>query len=45
MIREVVREKTVADLWAKLERVYMTKSLANKLYIIKMMFTLKMAKG
>ncbi|KAH9647724.1 Integrase catalytic domain-containing protein [Citrus sinensis] len=45
MIREVAREKTVVDLWAKLERVYMTKSLANRLYIKKMMFTLKMVEG
>ena len=45
MIREVAKEKTVADLWAKLKRVYMTKSLTNRLYIKKMMFTLKMAEG
>ncbi|KAH9684870.1 Integrase catalytic domain-containing protein [Citrus sinensis] len=45
VIREVARERTVADLWAKLERVYMTKSLANRLYIKKRMFTLKMAEG
>ncbi|KAH9781301.1 hypothetical protein KPL71_008412 [Citrus sinensis] len=35
----------MTDLWAKLERVYMTKSLANRLYIKKMLFTLKMAEG
>ncbi|KAH9697287.1 hypothetical protein KPL71_023550 [Citrus sinensis] len=45
VIREVARERSVADLWAKLERVYMTKSLANRLYIKKRMFTLKMAEG
>ncbi|KAH9763592.1 Integrase catalytic domain-containing protein [Citrus sinensis] len=45
VIREVARERTVADLWAKLEMVYMTKSLANRLYIKKRMFTLKMAEG
>ncbi|KAH9649108.1 Integrase catalytic domain-containing protein [Citrus sinensis] len=43
--REVARERTLADLWAKLERVYMTKLLANRLYIKKRMFTLKMAEG
>ncbi|KAH9736687.1 Integrase catalytic domain-containing protein [Citrus sinensis] len=43
VIREVAKEKTVADLWAKLETIYMTKSLANRLHIKKMMFTLKMA--
>jgi len=45
VIREVAKEKTVADLWAKLETIYMTKSLANRLHIKKRMFTLKMAEG
>ncbi|KAH9687012.1 hypothetical protein KPL70_014605 [Citrus sinensis] len=45
VIREVAKEKTVADLWAKLEKIYMTKSLANRLYIKRRMFTLKMAEG
>ncbi|KAH9767149.1 hypothetical protein KPL71_011170 [Citrus sinensis] len=31
VIREVAKEKTVAELWAKLESLYMTKSLANRL--------------
>ncbi|KAH9798673.1 hypothetical protein KPL71_000102 [Citrus sinensis] len=35
VIREVAKEKTVAGLWAKLENLYMTKSLANRLYIKK----------
>ncbi|KAH9745502.1 hypothetical protein KPL70_004095 [Citrus sinensis] len=30
VIREFAKEKTVADLWAKLEKIYMTKSLANR---------------
>ncbi|KAH9793261.1 hypothetical protein KPL71_004466 [Citrus sinensis] len=45
MIKEVANEKNVADLWAKSEKIYMTKSLANKLYIKRRMFTLKMAEG
>ncbi|KAH9685060.1 hypothetical protein KPL70_013801 [Citrus sinensis] len=45
VIREVAKEKTVADLWAKLETIYMTKSLTNRLHIKKRMFTLKMAEG
>ncbi|KAH9650014.1 hypothetical protein KPL70_026198 [Citrus sinensis] len=45
VIREVSKEKTMAELWAKLESLYMTKSLANKLYIKKRMFSLKMAEG
>ncbi|KAH9779137.1 Integrase catalytic domain-containing protein [Citrus sinensis] len=45
VIREIAKEKTVADLWTKLEKIYMTKSLANRLYIKRRMFTLKMAEG
>ncbi|KAH9649101.1 hypothetical protein KPL70_025857 [Citrus sinensis] len=45
VIREVAKEPTVADLWAKLESSYMKKSLANRLYIKKRMFTLKMHEG
>ena len=45
VIREVAKEKTVAGLWAKLESLYMTKSLANRLYIKKRMFTLRMIEG
>lgn len=43
VIKKVAKEKTVADLWAKLEKIYMTKSFANRLYIKKRMFALKMA--
>ncbi|KAH9704628.1 CCHC-type domain-containing protein [Citrus sinensis] len=45
VIREVAKEPTVVDLWAKLESIYMKKSLANRLYIKKRMFTLKMVEG
>ncbi|KAH9779095.1 hypothetical protein KPL71_007588 [Citrus sinensis] len=45
VIREVAKEKTVVGLWAKLESLYMTKSLANRLYIKKRMFTLRMVEG
>ena len=37
--REVMHEKFVATLWKKLEELYMTKSLANKLRL-KSVFTL-----
>ena len=33
VITEVAKEKTIAGLWGKLENLYMTKSLVNKLYI------------
>ncbi|KAH9770122.1 Integrase catalytic domain-containing protein [Citrus sinensis] len=45
VIREVAKEKTVVDLWIKLETIYMIKSLTNRLHIKKRMFTLKMAEG
>ncbi|KAH9669205.1 hypothetical protein KPL70_021692 [Citrus sinensis] len=45
VIREVAKEKTIAGLWGKFENLYMTKSLANKLYIKKRMFTLRMVEG
>lgn len=38
VIREVAKEKTVAGLWAKLESLYMTKSLTKRFYIKKRMF-------
>ena len=45
VIQEVAKEKIVADLWAKLENMYMTKSLANILYIKKKMLSLRMIEG
>ncbi|KAH9686815.1 hypothetical protein KPL70_014523 [Citrus sinensis] len=45
VIREVAKEKTVAGLWAKLEQLYMKKSFANRLYIKKNMFSLRMIEG
>ena len=38
----MAKEKIIAGLWAKLENLYMTKSLANRLYIKRKMFSLKM---
>ena len=35
VIRKVAKEKMTVDLWAKMEIIYMTKSLANKLHIKK----------
>ncbi|KAH9705463.1 hypothetical protein KPL70_011882 [Citrus sinensis] len=42
VIREVAKERTVAGLWIKLENLYMTKSLVNRLYIEKKMCSLRM---
>ncbi|KAH9786526.1 hypothetical protein KPL71_010287 [Citrus sinensis] len=45
VIREVAKETFVAGLMEKLESLYMKKSLANRLYIKKKMFTLKMTES
>ncbi|GJY27382.1 retrovirus-related pol polyprotein from transposon TNT 1-94 [Tanacetum coccineum] len=39
---EVTGERTAAGVWSKLETLYMTKSLANKLYLKKKLYTFYM---
>ena len=45
VLREVSHEKTAYGLWKKLEELYMKKSLANRLYIKKKLYTLTMEEG
>nr|GEW28821.1 retrovirus-related Pol polyprotein from transposon TNT 1-94 [Tanacetum cinerariifolium] len=45
VLREVTRETTAAEVWSKLETLYMTKSLANKLYLKKKLYTFYMLAG
>lgn len=45
VLREVADETTPAKLWLKLETLYMTKSLANRLYAKQRLYTLRMAEG
>ncbi|KAK9740681.1 hypothetical protein RND81_03G053700 [Saponaria officinalis] len=45
IITEVAEEETVAGLWAKLESLYMTKSLTNKLLLKQRLFNLRMGEG
>jgi hypothetical protein len=45
VLREVVKEDTAANLWLKLESLYMTKSLTNRLYLKKRLATLHMHEG
>ncbi|GJY83358.1 hypothetical protein Tco_0496734 [Tanacetum coccineum] len=45
VLREVTGETTVAGVWSKLETLYMTKSLANKLYPKKKLYTFCMSAG
>ena len=41
----IVSETTAAGLWTKLESLYMTKSLTNKILLKRQLFTLSMKEG
>ena len=43
--REVIHETTAVALWRKLESLYMTRSLANKLRLKERLYTIRMAEG
>ncbi|GKC83499.1 hypothetical protein Tco_1139216 [Tanacetum coccineum] len=45
VLREVTGKTSVARVWSKLETLFMTKSLANKLYLKKKLYTLCMPAG
>ncbi|GKB83069.1 retrotransposon protein, putative, ty1-copia subclass [Tanacetum coccineum] len=45
VLREVNKENSAVGVWLKLETLYMTKSLANKLYLKKKLFTFYMHSG
>nr|GEY13582.1 retrovirus-related Pol polyprotein from transposon TNT 1-94 [Tanacetum cinerariifolium] len=45
VLREVNKEDSAAGVWLKLETLYMKKSLANKLYMKKKLFTFYMDSG
>ncbi|GJZ41047.1 retrovirus-related pol polyprotein from transposon TNT 1-94 [Tanacetum coccineum] len=45
VLREVNKEDSAAGVWLKLDSMYMTKSLANKLYLKKKLFTFYMHSG
>ncbi|GKA76299.1 retrovirus-related pol polyprotein from transposon TNT 1-94 [Tanacetum coccineum] len=45
VLREVNKEDSAAGVWLKLKTLYMTKSLANKLYLKKKLFTFYMHSG
>jgi len=44
-IIEVAEEDTIVGLWCKLESIYMTKSLTNKLLLKQRLFSLRMQEG
>ena len=45
VLSEVASENTTAAIWAKLESLYMTKSLANKLRLKERLYTIRMPVG
>ena len=45
IITEVADQETAAELWLKLESLYMTKSLTNKLLLKQRLFSLRMQSG
>nr|GEV66436.1 retrovirus-related Pol polyprotein from transposon TNT 1-94 [Tanacetum cinerariifolium] len=45
LLQEVNKEDSTTGVWLKLETLYMTKSLANKLYLKKKLFTFYMHSG
>ncbi|GJS08194.1 retrotransposon protein, putative, ty1-copia subclass [Tanacetum coccineum] len=45
VLREVTVETTAAGVWSKLKALYMTKSLVNKLYLKKKLYTFYMLAG
>jgi hypothetical protein len=45
VLHVVMNAKSMAELWKKLEELYMTKSLANKLRLKERLYTIRMAEG
>ncbi|KAK0599638.1 hypothetical protein LWI29_007194 [Acer saccharum] len=45
VLREIAKMKTAAEVWLKLESLYMTKSLSSRLYLKGRFFTFKMQDG
>jgi len=43
VLRHVLKEKTAARLWIKLEILYMTKSLVNNLYLKQTLYSYNMS--
>ena len=44
-LREVSRETSAAAIWLKFEKLYMTKWLANRLYLKQRLYSFKMVEG
>jgi len=44
-LHNVMNEKITTDLWCRMESLYMTKSLSNKLYMKKQLYSFRMKEG
>ena len=44
-LREIAKEKTAAGIWAKLESLYMTRSLTHRLCLKQQLYSFKMAES
>lgn len=42
ILRKVVKEKSACDMWTKLEQLYMTKALPNRIYLKQRFYGFKM---
>ena len=45
VLREVLDKATAVDLWTRLEELYMTKSLANKIRVKERLYTFRMVES
>ena len=45
VLHGVINKTTVADMWLRLEHLYITKSLANKIYLKERFYTIRMVEG
>ncbi|KAH9679596.1 hypothetical protein KPL71_026196 [Citrus sinensis] len=45
VLREVAKEKTASGLWAKLEEIFLKKSMAKRLYIKRKLYTFSIKEG
>ena len=45
VLRKVIKEKTAAAMWLKLEQLYMTKTLPSRIYLKQKFYSFKMDEG
>jgi len=45
VLREVLDKTIAVDLWVRLEELYMTKSLSNKICLKEILYTFRMTEG